>query len=57
MNEVTKAALQVLLNDEIKKRENLVIMAEQHDLRAKQIRSVEIEEISEKIRQLQADLE
>ena len=57
MNEATKIALQIVLDESIKQRENLTLMAEQYELRAKQIREVEIEEMSEKIRQLQADLE
>jgi hypothetical protein len=57
MNEHSKAALKIALDEAIKRREELGAMADQYELRAKNIRTIEIEELSEKIRGLQADLE
>ena len=57
MNEQTKAALQIILTETILKREQSQTMADQYKLRAKIIEEVEIPELNEKIRQIQADLE
>ena len=57
MNEASKAALQIMLNEKIKKREQIKEMAEQYEIRAKIIRTEEVIQLDEEIRQLQADLE
>ena len=53
----SKAALQIQLNEYIKKRDDLKEMAYQYEVRATQIKTEEIPELDEKIRGIQADLE
>lgn len=57
MNEHSREAIKIALDEAIKRREQLTEMAEQYEIRANTIKEVEIEELSEKIRHLQADLE
>jgi hypothetical protein len=56
MNEATKIALQISLNEKIKRREQLIEMAEQYKKRAQVILHEECEFLNDEIRQLQADL-
>lgn len=57
MNEATKIALQISLNEKIKRREQLIEMAAQYIARGEKIKSEEIPIFDDEIRQLQADLE
>ena len=57
MNEATKAALQIALNEKIQRRAQAQAMAEQYQLRALNIMTKEVPQYDEEIRQLQADLE
>lgn len=57
MNGATKAALQIALNEKIKRREQLIDMADQYQKRAQVILHEECEALNDEIRQLQADLE
>jgi hypothetical protein len=50
MNEHTRVALKMALDETIKKRDDLKIMAEQYRNRAQVIENIEVEELNEKIR-------
>ena len=57
MNEHTKQALQIQLDEIIKNRDNLIVMSEQYKSRAKTIDETEIPELEEKLRAIRSDLE
>jgi len=57
MNPATKAALQIVLNETISKRDQLLVMTDQYKKRAHVIENVEVAELEVKIEQLRGDLE
>jgi len=56
MNPATKAALQIVLNETISKRDQLLVMTDQYKKRAHVIENVEVAELEVKIEQLRGDL-
>lgn len=57
MNNSSRIALQVALNEAIQRRDQLKEIAQQYDVRANNIRQHEIPEFDVQIRELQAELE
>lgn len=56
LTESSKAALRIALHESLNRKEQLVAMADQYQQRAQVIRSEEVPDIENKIREIMADL-